>query len=174
MFVLLVASAAAVPHQLGAELGFAHWFGETWGSPDGFTTPELTISAQPGVGFLEVTARYTRSLGELPGTHGTSPGIGYASLGLLLEHELRVGAQCVTLYAGPEVLLHHDAEGGTRLGGGGAIGVRYLFDLGPVAHLGPVLTVHEVFYTLPGEDRALFEDPRRDAQVDLGVTVRAF
>ena len=110
---------------------------------------------QPGLSFLEVTLRYTRSVPELPLTNGTTVGVGFGSIGLLLRHTLRVGRRSITLYAGPEGFVHHDAAGDASIGGGGAIGVRYLFDVGTTLHIGPFLSAHELFYTLPGEDRDL-------------------
>lgn len=174
LLLAVCAHAAELPHRVRLELGFAHWFGETSGSPDGFTTPEVTVGVQPGLSFLDLQVRYTRSIPALPATHGTTVGVGFLAAGILLQHDLSLGKQAIVVFAGPEGLLYHDAAGAFTIGGGGVIGARYLFSVGIVVRIGPFLSAHEVFYTLPGEDRSLLEDPRREAQIDLGVSVTAF
>lgn len=155
-------AAPRPPTRLRAELGFAHWFGEGVGSPDGVTTPEVALAVEPGVAWMELQVRYTRSLPPLPGAAATAEGLGFAAFSVLLQHELRVGGEALGVYAGPGWVLTHDAAGTLGQAWTVDVGARWWFAAGAHAEVGPFVTAHQV---------SPIDGAARSAQVDLGVTV---
>lgn len=146
MLLLAVAPAAAHPREARLDLGFSHWFGPTSGSPDGLTTPAVSLAVQPGPSWLEIAARYTLSVPAVAGARGSAVGIGFASLAPLGRHTVRDEHGDVVLCGGP-LVLH------------------------PRLAVGPALGVQGVYYTLPGYAGSFLDDLQREAQIDLGVTV---
>jgi hypothetical protein len=155
-------------------LGFSHWFGPTLGSPDGVTTPAVAVGVRPGLSFLEMCARYAVSLepierDEVPGR------VGFLSLEVVASREMRAGNQTLLASVGPFGLLDH--AGGSLAGGYGVVfDVEYLFETGLPGRIamGIFLATRVVYYALPGEERDLLGDARRDAQIDLGLVATIF
>jgi hypothetical protein len=166
----------ASPSRISLGLGFSHWFGSTFGSPDGYTTPAAYIGIRPGVPFLCVQLRYSLSLVEHSLVGDENDRVGFASLEVLANREFRADGQAVNLFAGPLALMDHAGLDGAGWGYGIALGAEYLFPserrLGH--RVGIFLGAREVFYVLPGDDARLFSDPRRDGQIDLGVVTTLF
>jgi len=164
-------SPGVTAHRIQISAGFAHWFGSAFASPDGLSTPTITLGIRPGVWFLELRARYTFALVPISLGSGESGRVGFGSLALVANRELGHRGQTLNAFAGPLGALCHDSTG-TRPGFGLVVGTEYLFDPGWAAgnKLGPFMQVHELFYVLPSSGGQL----RRDAQVDLGVTITWF
>jgi hypothetical protein len=166
--------------RVAVSLGFSHWFGPTFGSPDGFTTPMVAVGVRPALSFLEIRARYTRSTSAAAprDTAGGEPVrglVGFASLELLVSRELRVGRHALNAFAGPAALLDHAGGSSVGYGFGVALGVEYTIRTGLAqGHAaGPFLGARQVFYVLP-DDRFGLGDARRDAQIDLGLLTTLF
>lgn len=170
------ADGAPSSHRVAASVGFSHWFGPTFGSPDGVSTPMFSVGVRPGLSFAEIKARYTRSALSAASPGGGSGLVGFASLELLLCRELRSGRQSLTGFAGVLLLFTH--AGSPSLGGGyGAVlGAEYVLRTGLArSHAaGIFVAAHEVFYTLPWDRLDFYEASRRDAQIDLGLTTTLF
>jgi hypothetical protein len=156
-------------HRVVAFLGFAHWFGPTFGSPEGFTTPVAGVGVQPGLPFLEVRLRYTIAAGPVQLPSGADEHVGFLSLEVALTHIMSFGGQSIEIYAAPFGTLVHAA--GATGGAGVAIGARWLVDLSDSVALGPFFEGRTVLYVLPGDTGDLFDDPHNDAQLDLGIAV---
>jgi hypothetical protein len=189
---LLVLGAAALPtraaraegaddaapsrHRVAASVGFSHWFGSTFGSPDGVSTPMFAVGLRPGLSFVEIKARYTRSAAPAAVPGAARGLVGFASTELLLCRELRSGRQSLTGFAGALALFTHAGSPSIGGGYGAVLGAEYLVRTGLArSHAaGIFLAAHEVFYALPGERRDALEAPRRDAQIDLGLTTTLF
>lgn len=163
---------ATSPTRAQVSLGFSHWYGETFGSPDGYTTPVVAVGVRPGVRFLEVRGRYTLSVRPLDLPAGDAARVGFGSLEVVALRELRRGDETLVASAGPLALVDHAGRAPVRGGYGLALGLEYLFALGPTSALGVFVSTRQVFYTLPGD--ASLRSPRRDAQIDLGVIGAAF
>ena len=157
-------------HRLAVSVGFSHWFGRTLGNPDGYTTPSICIGVRPGLGFLELRARYAITVVPLTLQSGVQTRAGFASLEVTINRELRIGGTSLAVFAGPLGVLFH-SDGGVAPGFGVVAGVEYLFITG-LPHgnsVGVVLGIRGVYYHLPGEHLNLLTEARRDAQVDLGL-----
>ncbi len=160
-------------HRLSLWLGFSHWFGGTFGSPDGIGTPGLGVGVRPGLSFLEVRARYTVSVTALTLPAGGSSTVGFASLELVATHGLELDRNRIDLYAGPLGAMVHSS--GITGAMGFVIGVQWTFVIGTSADvaLGVTFEGRQVFYVLPGDPHDILNSPRRDGQMDLGVVLTA-
>jgi hypothetical protein len=166
---------AASKQRLSVALGFSHWFGATFGSPDGYSTPGLEVGVRPRLSWLELRLRYVLSV--IPPTlpDGHRGVVGFASLGLVADKELRVGRHSLVGLAGIELALDH-TDRGAGWGLGIAVGAEYLLRTG-ARHdhaVGLAVTAHELFYALPGDAMNLFDHSRRDAQIDISVITTVF
>jgi hypothetical protein len=166
------------PHQLFVNLGFSHWYGQTFGAPIGVSTPALIVGVRPGVRFLEVRLHYTLSLRrlELP-TNGERSRIGFGNLDLQLSHELRLGGQRMVMGFGPSAGFVHTSQG-VGFSVGAVLSARYLIDIADVVATGPFLDVRAQLYHLPGSDVPFFEfvdgglnAGHSDLQLQLGVAL---
>jgi hypothetical protein len=162
-------------HRLVGTLGFAHWFGSTFGSPDGISTPELSLGGRPGLSWLDLRFRYSLSLKRFDLPDGRRSYVGFASLEVLVSRELRIGSQALNGFVGVEGSINHSI-GGVGNGLGVVLGAEYLLatGLGHRHAAGFFVVTHEILYTLPGDSSNLLNNPRRDAQVDLGVVTTLF
>lgn len=156
-------------HRLALELGFSHWFGETFGSPDGIGTPAISVGVRPGVRFLELRARYAVAVTRLPLPGGGREHVGFASLELAVGHGLSIGNQRLEVYVAPLAALVHASE--ASLGGGLLLGTRWLFATRMPAEttIGVFFEGRQIFYTLSAGGAA-----RRDGQMDIGVAATFF
>jgi hypothetical protein len=159
-------------HRIAVWLGFSHWFGPTFGSPDGFTTPTIGIAVRPGLPFLEVRLRYTIAIGPVQLASGADEHVGFLSLEVALSHEISFDEQTLEIYAAPFGTFVHAA--GATGGAGIAVGARWLIDLSDTVSLGPFFEGRTVFYVLPGDMGDLFDNPHTDAQLDLGAVLSVF
>lgn len=166
------AAPARSAHRLAVELGFSHWFGDTFGAPDGFRTPMLSVGVRPGLPFLEVRLRYAVALAGLALPEGGDEVVGFASLELLATHGLAAGTQKLEVLAGPVATLAH--AGGASGGLGLTVGTQWTFALTGELALGVFFEGRTLFYVLPGDSRDLLDDPRHDAQLDLGIVATLF
>jgi hypothetical protein len=166
VLALLLAQAQAEPssgHRANVTIGLSQWFGPTFGSVDGVTTPQISLGVQPGVRFLEIRARYALAFSLLPR-------VGFLTLGVVATKELAFNKQHLEVYAGPEGLLVH--SGTATFGFSVDLGARWLFDIPTrLTHsAGLFFEAREVFYTLPGDPSGF----RRDAQIDVGAMATLF
>lgn len=158
-------------------VGFSHWFGETFGAPAGMTTPALVVGVRPGLEFLELRAHYTLSVlrHELP-SNGERSLVGFANLDVLLSRELRVAGERMMVQCGPSAGFVHTNEG-LGLAYGVVFATRYLIDMGEHFALGPFFDVRWQSYDLPGspnsdaKDEGLLNAGRTDAQSQVGVAL---
>lgn len=158
-------------------VGFSHWFGETFGAPAGMTTPALVVGVRPGFDLLEVRAHYTLSLlkHELPSTEERSL-VGFANLDVLFNREVGVAGERMMLQCGPSVGFVHTSQG-VGLAYGAAFAARYMIDMGEHFALGPFFDVRWQSYDLPGRPKSRGEDEgalnagSTDAQSHLGVAL---
>jgi hypothetical protein len=174
--LMLLSADPAVPvsdRRLSLSLGFSHWFGDTFGTPLGISTPALELSARPGLSWLEIHLRYALSIPPQPVGAGFAR-VGFVSLGLAVSKEARLEGQHLEVFAGLEGLLIHAGSAGG--GVGVCFGAQWLFDI-PVRlphAFGPYVETRGFFYVLPNDTRGFFSDPRRDAQIDVGVMTTLF
>lgn len=187
--VLLIASLSALARPARADadaplapskrrvalsLGFSHWFGATFGSPDGLKTPTVGIGVRPGVSYLEARLRYSVSFPELALPSGARSHVGFLSLEWLLCKELAVRSTRANLYAGPLGLVAH---AGSATGGLGAVlGAQILLETRAPSRLGVgfFFEGREIFYRLREDTGTIFDHARRDGQMDLGLVAAVF
>lgn len=162
------------PRRLAVAVGFSHWFGATFGSPDGYSTPTFSVGVRPGLRFLELRFRTTFSVRAFDFGTGRSGPASFTSLGVLLEHEIRLGRQSFGAFVGPEAIAVR--ADGTSFGFGLALGVELLVRTGLPDHhaVGFFLAAREVFFELASDQDSLRAGSRRDGQIDLGVITTFF
>ena len=164
----------ASPRRLAIGIGFSHWFGTTFGSPDGVSTPTLFVGVRPALRFLELRFRTTFSVVDFDYRTGRHGPASFTSLGLLVEHELHVGRQSLGVFLGPEVIAVR--ADGTSFGFDLALGFDFLIETGlrPRHTVGLFVAAREVFYRLGSDSASLFDASLRDGQIDLGVMTTLF
>jgi len=163
---------ARSPQQMAIWIGFSHWFGETFGSPDGVGTPTFAFGVRPGLSFLDVRLRYTVAVDALELPDGEPSNIGFLSLELALTHGLSLGSQRIDVFAGPLAGVLH-ADGGSGILGA-VLGSRLMIAAGRDVAIGGFFEGRQVFYVLPDDPEGILEEPRRDGQFDLGVVATFF
>lgn len=159
-------------------LGFSHWFGETFGAPPGMTTPALVVGVRPGTSLLELRAHYTLSLTkhELP-ANGERSVVGFGNLDVMFNRELRVYGERMILQFGPAAGFVHTSQG-LGFAYGAVFAGRYMIDVGKGFALGPFFDVRWQVYELAhsgdaarrGDDEKL-DAGHSDAQSHLGVAL---
>jgi hypothetical protein len=153
-------------------IGFSHWFGETFASPNGIGTPTFGLGVRPGFAFLDVRLRYTVAIDALELPDGESSNVGFLSLELALAHGLSVGNNRLDVFAGPLAGIMH--ANGASSAVGVVIGSRLTIAAGRGLAMGPFFEGRQVLYVLPSDPQGLFEQSRRDGQFDLGVVATFF
>jgi hypothetical protein len=161
--------------ELFLDVGFSHWWSNTFGALVGASTPALVVGVRPGVPWLELRLHYTVSLEALTlPTNGQKSRVGFANLDVLLERELRVAGERMMILGGVAGGFVHTSQGlGPALGS--VIGVRYLIDVSARWAVGPFFDLRWQAYKLPGSDRPLYEvegslvTSHSDAQAQIGV-----
>lgn len=164
----------ASPRRLAIGLGFSHWFGTTFGSPDGYSTPTLWAGVRPGLRFLELRFRTSFSTSGFDYRTGRRGPASFTSLGVMVEHELHLGRQSLGIFLGPEaVAVRAD---GTSFGFDLALGFEFLIHTGlaPRHTVGFFVAAREMFYRLGSDTTSLFDASLRDGQIDLGVMTTLF
>jgi hypothetical protein len=163
---------ARSPQQMAIWIGFSHWYGETFGSPDGIGTPAFAFGVRPGLAFLDVRVRYTVAIDALELPDGEPSNVGFLSLELALTHGLSLGRQRLDVFAGPLAGVVH-ADGGSGIVGV-VLGSRLMIAAGRDLAIGGFFEGRQVFYVLPDDPEGILEQPRRDGQLDLGVVATFF
>jgi hypothetical protein len=160
-------------HRVAVAIGFSHWFGATFGSPDGFTTPALAVGVRPGLPFLELRLRYSIALQRLQLPRGAGDDhVGFASLEVAATHGLEVAGSRIDLRAGGVGAMVHARS--VTGGAGIVIGAEWSFPTGlpPDFAVGVFFDARVLLYVLPGDAGDIFSPAgRRDAQLDLGVVL---
>jgi hypothetical protein len=167
--------ASSASRELFVDVGFSHWWSNTFGARIGASTPALVVGVRPGVPWLELRLHYTVSLDQLAlPTNGEQSRVGFANLDVLLERELRVAGERMMILGGVAGGFVHTSQGlGPALGS--VIGVRYLIDVSSRWAVGPFFDLRWQAYKLPGSDRPLYAvegslvTSHSDAQAQIGV-----
>ncbi|MGF1464904.1 MAG: hypothetical protein ACFCGT_02120 [Sandaracinaceae bacterium] len=164
------------PYLVTVSVGFAHWYGGTYGAPVGTYTPALTVGLVP-LEWLETQLSYSASVVTLPQPDGGDSHVGFLTLALLIRRELHVAGERLMFGGGLVGGIVHNHRG-VRPAFGGAIAARYLIGLSRSVSLGPFLDVRALLYELPGSDLPIYdvEDGRlvaghSDAQIQIGVAM---
>jgi hypothetical protein len=147
-------------------IGFSHWFGETFGSPAGFTTPALTLGWIP-LEWLELQANYTISAVGVTVPGGSTSHVGFATLAFMLRRALEVEGERLVFAAGIAGGIVHTVNG-VRPALGVAITARYMLRIKERFSLGPVIDARAMIYQLPESDRS-FLNGHSDLLFQIGV-----
>jgi hypothetical protein len=162
--------------QFNIQLGFGHWYGATFGSPIGVTTPALTLGVRPGLKWLELRGYYSIAVRPLENlSTGLPTTVGFAAWDVALTHEIARDGQRMVMGCGPSAGFIH-VDQGVGFSFGADIFARYMIRLGNVLAIGPFVDARAMLYELPGSSAPilLFEDynlryGHSDAQIQIGV-----
>jgi hypothetical protein len=134
-------------------IGFSHWFGETFGSPAGVTTPAVTLGWIP-LEWLELQVNYAISVVELTVPDGNASHVGFATLALMLRRALQVESERLEFAGGLAAGIVHTANG-VRPALGVAIAARYMIRIKERLSLGPFIDARAMIYDLPESERGI-------------------